>query len=163
VAMIPEFLPVTGRVHHDVYHVLTVDAHSVASVDCLRSLVRGELANEHPIATHLAAEVEHPVPLFLATLLHDFGKGYPDASGSRKNPSVRGAELCDVVLPRLHVSADDAQRIRALVLHHLAMYHVASRRDLDDPAAIEELVKLAPTHDALRDLYLLTIADITTT
>ncbi|HEX3596315.1 MAG TPA: [protein-PII] uridylyltransferase, partial [Polyangiaceae bacterium] len=28
-AMIPEFLPVVGRVHHDVYHVYTVDVHSV--------------------------------------------------------------------------------------------------------------------------------------
>ncbi len=35
VAMIPEFSPVVGRVHHDVYHVYTVDAHSVAAVDKL--------------------------------------------------------------------------------------------------------------------------------
>ena len=35
-AMIPEFSPVIGRVHHDVYHVYTVDVHSVAAVDRLR-------------------------------------------------------------------------------------------------------------------------------
>lgn len=163
VAMIPEFLPVTGRVHHDVYHVLTVDAHSVAAVDCLRALCRGELATEHPIATHLAAEMDHPMPLFVATLLHDFGKGYPDARGSRKDHSLRGAELCDVVLPRLGLSEADARRARALVLHHLGMYHVAARRDLDDPATIAEFAKIAPSRQRLRDLYLLTIADITTT
>src|SRR6185503_4194659 len=43
-ALIPEFSPVVGRVHHDVYHVYTVDAHSIAAVDRLRELCRGELA-----------------------------------------------------------------------------------------------------------------------
>lgn len=162
-AMVPEFLPVTGRVHHDVYHVLTVDAHSVAAVDLLRALVRGELAKEHPIATHLAAEIARPEPLFVATLLHDFGKGFPDASGSRTNHSKRGAELCDAVLPRLGFDAEDTADARALVEHHLAMYHVASRRDLDDPSTAQELAKVLTGRDGLRDLYLLTIADISTT
>src|SRR5262249_21391873 len=107
-AMIPEFQPVTGRVHHDVYHVYTVDVHSVAAVDALRALCRGELAQQRPLASRLAAEIARPKPLFLATLLHDVGKGYPDASGSRKNHSQSGAELCDRILPRLGVSAEDA-------------------------------------------------------
>ena len=42
-AMIPEFKPVVGRVHHDIYHVYTVDAHSIAAVDRMRALCRGEL------------------------------------------------------------------------------------------------------------------------
>src|SRR6185503_14601068 len=122
-AMIPEFQPVTGRVHHDVYHVYTVDVHSVAAVDCLRALCRGELAHEHPVASRLAAEIARPRPLFLATLLHDVGKGYPAASGSRNNHSVVGADLCDAILPRLGVSADEAQEVKSLVLNHLVMYH----------------------------------------
>src|SRR6185436_5067059 len=87
-AMIPEFAPVTGRVHHDVYHMYTVDVHSVAAVDALRALCRGENAHDRPLASRLAAEIARPAPLFLATLLHDVGKGYPDANGSRKNHSV---------------------------------------------------------------------------
>ncbi|HEX7450869.1 MAG TPA: [protein-PII] uridylyltransferase, partial [Polyangiaceae bacterium] len=57
VAMIPEFAPVVGRVHHDVYHVYTVDVHSVAAVDRLRALVRGDLTQETPLACRLAAEI----------------------------------------------------------------------------------------------------------
>ena len=161
--MIPEFSPVTGRVHHDVYHVYTVDVHSVAAVDCLSALARGELAHVHPLASRLAAEIARPKPLFLATLLHDVGKGYPDASGSRKNHSVSGAELCEVILPRLGLPAEDVAEVRALVLQHLAMYHVATRRDLDDAATIEEFCRLVRGREGLRDLYLLTVADITTT
>ncbi len=162
-AMIPEFQPVTGRVHHDVYHVYTVDVHSVAALDCLRALCRGELAQERPLASRLAAEIARPVPLFLATLLHDVGKGYPDSSGSRKHHSNAGAELCDVILPRLGVSPEDVAEARSLVLQHLAMYHTATRRDLDDAAAIEEFAPLVRGREGLRDLYLLTVADITTT
>jgi [protein-PII] uridylyltransferase len=162
-AMIPEFAPVTGRVHHDVYHVYTVDVHSVAALDCLRSLCRGELAQERPLASRLAAEIARPKPLFMATLLHDVGKGYPDSSGSRKNHSQSGAELCDKILPRLGLSPEDAAEARALVASHLAMYHAATRRDLDDPSTVVDFARTVRGREGLRDLFLLTVADITTT
>ncbi len=162
-AMLPEFLPVTGRVHHDVYHVYTVDVHSVAAVDRLRQLARGELAHAFPLATRLAAEIARPQPLFLATLLHDVGKGWPDASGSRKNHSKAGAELCDRILPRLGLTVEDVDEARQLVLDHLLMYHVATRRDLDDGATIEEFCRNVRGREGLRNLYLLTMADLSTT
>ena len=162
-AMVPEFLPVTGRSHHDVYHVYTVDVHSVSAVDRLRRLARGELAQDFPLASRLAAEIASPRPLFLATLLHDIGKGWPDASGSNVNHSQAGAELCDRILPRLRLSVDDAAEVRQLVLDHLLMYQVATRRDLDDPVTIEEFGRRVRGREGLRNLYLLTIADVSTT
>lgn len=162
-AMIPEFMPVTGRVHHDVYHVYTVDVHSVAAVDALRALCRGENVQERPLASRLAAEIARPSTLFLATLLHDVGKGYPDASGSRKNHSITGADLCVTILPRLGIAQDEATEIRALVREHLLMYHVATRRDLDDPSTTKDFCAQVDGREALRNLYLLTVCDITTT
>jgi [protein-PII] uridylyltransferase len=162
-AMVPEFLPVVGRVHHDVYHVYTVDVHSVAAVDRLHDLARGALAHRFPLASRLAAEIARPRPLFLATLLHDVGKGWPDASGSRKRHSQAGAELCERILPRLGLTGDDADEARQLVLDHLIMYHVATRRDLDDPATIQEFCRSLRGREGLRNLYLLTVADVSTT
>jgi len=162
-AMIPEFAPVTGRVHHDVYHVYTVDVHSVAAVDALAALCRGDCVHDRPLASRLAAEMARPLPLFLATLLHDVGKGYPDASGSRKNHSVTGAELCDVILPRFGIGAEDAAEVRSLVRDHLMMYHVATRRDLDDPAVIRDFCSQMRGREGLRNLYLLTVCDLSTT
>ena len=162
-AMVPEFSPVMGRVHHDVYHVFTVDAHSVAALDRLRALARGDLVREHPLASRLAVEIARPRPLFLATLLHDVGKGYPDAGGSRKHHSERGAELCDVVLPRLGFDAEEVVEARELVQQHLTMYHAATRRDLDDAGTLEEMARLVRGREGLRDLYLLTVSDVSTT
>jgi [protein-PII] uridylyltransferase len=55
-ALIPEFIPLVGRVHHDAYHVFTVDMHSIAAVDRLRALARGDLVSSFPLACRLAAE-----------------------------------------------------------------------------------------------------------
>jgi len=162
-AMVPEFLPVTGRVHHDVYHVYTVDVHSVAAVDRLRQIARGELPQEFALASRLAAEIARPEPLFLATLLHDVGKGWPDEQGSLRQHSKVGADLCERILPRLGVSAEDCEEARQLILDHLLMYRVATRRDLDDVATIAEFCRSLRGREGLRNLYLLTVADLSTT
>jgi [protein-PII] uridylyltransferase len=162
-AMVPEFLPVVGRSQHDVYHVYTVDVHSVSAVDRLRRIARGELAQDYPLASRLAAEVGVPRALFLATLLHDIGKGWPDATGSTAHHSQSGADLCDRILPRLRVSVEDAAEVRRLVRDHLVMYQVATRRDLDDPETVEEFCRHLQGRQSLHNLYLLTVADVSTT
>jgi [protein-PII] uridylyltransferase len=157
-AMIPEFAPVVGRVHHDIYHVYTVDVHSVAAVDRLRALVRGDLAKEYPLACRLGAEVTRKEVLFLATLLHDVGK----AIGG-KDHSRRGAEMAAVILSRLGLAPDDADEACKLIRQHLVMYLVAARRDLRDAATVAEFTREVSDREGLRSLYLLTVADISTT
>jgi [protein-PII] uridylyltransferase len=157
-AMIPEFLPVVGRVHHDIYHVYTVDVHSVAAVDRLHTLARGELATEHPLGCRLAAEIARPRMLALATLLHDVGK----AIGGH-NHAQRGAEMARSILERLGLPPEDVDDACHLILKHLALYVVAARRDLGDPSTIEDFAREVRGREGLRDLYLLTVADLSTT
>ncbi len=157
-AMVPEFAPVIGRVHHDIYHVLTVDAHSIAALDCLHALRRGDLVCEFPLASWLAAELARPSVLAFAVLLHDVGK---DIGG--KSHSERGAELAATILARLGMPSEDAADVVHLIRNHLAMYHVATRRDVDDPRTIVDFRPVAQSREGLRELYLLTVADISTT
>jgi [protein-PII] uridylyltransferase len=161
-AMIPEFGPVMGRVHHDVYHVYTVDVHSIAAVDRLRELARGELAHDHPLSSRLAAEITRPKPLFLATLLHDIGKGSAQA-GARRDHAEVGARLCEGILTRLGCAHEDIREACELVRDHLLLYQVATRRDLQDPATIDDLAGRVRGRERLRNLYLLTVADVGTT
>lgn len=158
VAMIPEFAPVVGRVHHDVYHVYTVDVHSVAAVDRLREFCRGELAQEHPLGSRLAAEIARPNVLFFAALLHDIGK---DIGG--RDHDERGARMTGDILLRLGIPEADVREVQHLVLKHLRMYHVATRRDLDDPKTIESFCEEVHGTEGLRELYLLTLCDVSTT
>lgn len=158
VAMVPEFEPVVGRVHHDIYHVYTVDVHSVAAVDQLRALCRGDLAADHPLACRLAAELSRPRVLFFATLLHDIGK---DLGG--KKHAERGAELAKAILERLRFDPGDIAEVQHHIVKHLRMYHVATRRDIDDPRTLEEFCTEVHGVEGLRELYLLTLSDVTTT
>lgn len=157
-AMIPEFLPVVGRVHHDVYHVYTVDVHSVAALDRLKALTRGELAEQLPLACRLAAEVLQPEVLHLATLLHDVGK----ALGGHDHAN-RGAVMGLAIARRLGLKEAQCDQVAHLIRAHLSMYHVATRRDLDDPSTLDEFSRDLRGREDLRELYLLTVADISTT
>ncbi len=158
VAMIPEFAPLVGRVHHDVYHVYTVDVHSIEAVDRLRALCRGDLAGAHPLASRLAAEITRPQVLFLATLLHDIGK---DIGGGAH--SERGAVLACDILARLGLGDAEILQVQHLIRAHLRMYHIATRRDIDDPRTLEEFMREVHGHEGLRELYLLTVCDVSTT
>jgi [protein-PII] uridylyltransferase len=157
-AMIPEFLPVVGRVHHDIYHVYTVDVHSVAAVDRLRALCRGDMAAEEPLACRLAADMARPNVLFFAALLHDIGK---DEGG--QNHSERGATLCPDILVRLGFDDAEIEEVQHLTRKHLRMYHVATRRDIDDPHTIREFCAEVHGQEGLNELFLLTVADVSTT
>ena len=155
---IPEFLPLVGRVHHDVYHVLTVDAHSIKAVDLLRRLARGESSDPHGVVRRLATEMVRPRVVFCAVLLHDVGKAI-----GHKDHAVRGAPIAFEVARRLGLSADDAHEVAHLVRHHLALYHFATRRDIDDPELFEEIARIVHGPEGLRELMLLTYVDVSTT
>ncbi|HKU42622.1 MAG TPA: HD domain-containing protein, partial [Polyangiales bacterium] len=158
VAMIPEFAPVVGRAHHDVYHVFTVDVHSVAAVDHLRALARGELAEEQPLASRLIQELTRYEVLFFAALLHDIGK-----AERGKHHAQRGAAMARVILTRLGLAEPDVDEACRLVREHLSMYLVAMRRDVEDARTVAEFTRQLSGRSGLCALYLLTVADLCTT
>jgi [protein-PII] uridylyltransferase len=94
----------------------------------------------------------------MATLLHDIGKD----TGGRAH-GERGAELCRTILTRLGVQEHDIVEIQHLIRKHLRMYHVASRRDIDDPKTIEDFRGEVHGPEGLKELYLLTLCDVATT
>jgi [protein-PII] uridylyltransferase len=158
VAMIPEFATLVGRVHRDTYHVYTVDVHSVAAVDHLRAMCRGELSSQHPLGSRLASELPRHRVLFLAVLLHDIGKAY-----GGEGHTERGVTMSRAILTRLGIAERDLLDVQHLIQNHLSMYEVATRRDLEDPQTLGEFCATVRERQTLHELYLLTIADVTTT
>lgn len=152
-AIIPELSPCTGRVQHDLYHVYTVDQHQLYAVAMLKRLALGQLATEHPEATAALAEVTRPLPLYLATLVHDIGK--PLGKGHAQS----GARLAHTIARRLGMSAEDADTAAFLVLSHLTMAHISQRRDLSDPDVIRRFADRVGSRERLAMLYVLTCCD----
>jgi [protein-PII] uridylyltransferase len=153
-ALIPEWEAIMGRVQHDVYHVYTVDQHSLYTVALLKAVARREHLRTYPWPTEEMRLHPRPLPLFLTALIHDIGKG-----GGR-NHSVKGAVMAIAIAERLGLGADDVRRIEFLVLQHLTMAHTSQRRDLDDPELIAHFASLCGDEETLRELFLLTFADL---
>ena len=152
--VLPEFARVTARRQIDVYHVYTVDVHSLFAVRRLFALRCGDV--KEPGVSELMAAQKRPLALFLGTLFHDIGKG------SGKDHSARGAEIAAGACVRIGVDPADAADIEWLVLKHLRMAMIAQRRDLSDPELIHAFAAEVGTIDRLDKLYLLTYADIAT-
>ena len=154
-AMVPEFGPLVGRVYHDVFHVYTADVHAVKALEHLQALTRGD-SRVHSLAARLAAEAPRRLPLFLAVLLHSLGR----VRG--RDQEEEGARMAESVAIRLGLSAADAEHVGWLVRNQRALYRWATQRDIHDPQGLVEVIRLVETPERLRDLFLCTVAIVST-
>jgi [protein-PII] uridylyltransferase len=152
--VLPEFARITARRQIDVYHVYTVDVHTLFAVRRLLALRCGDVKEEG--IGELMQGMKRPLALYLGALFHDIGKG------GGKDHSARGAEIAAEACVRMGVDPADAADIEWLVLKHLRMSAIAQRRDLSDPDLIHAFAEEVGTIDRLEKLYLLTYADIAT-
>ena len=153
-ALLPEIARLRARAQHSLYHVYTVDTHTVFALVRLLRLRAGVLAEEEPELTRVGRAQERPLVLMLGLLFHDLGKGLgPDHS-------ARGVELVQGYAQRIGLDPTDADDIAWLVAAHLKMSHISQRRDLEDHHLIEDFAREVQTVERLEMLYLLTYADM---
>ncbi|MBI2370359.1 MAG: HD domain-containing protein, partial [Deltaproteobacteria bacterium] len=74
-AYLPEFGSLYCQVQYEMYHVYTVDQHSIQAVEEIERLRDGRAGEQDPQLPALMAEVPAPEVLYLGALLHDIGKG----------------------------------------------------------------------------------------
>ncbi len=151
---LPEWEHIVYRWQHILYHTYTVDVHSIFLVEELRRLWQGDYQEAQPELTEMMQAVEDRPVLFLGCLLHDIGKGLGG------DHSELGAERARRCVERMGLDRERVDRIVFLVRFHLQMSHLAQSRDLSDPKLIVEFARLVENRTQLRDLYLMTFADI---
>ena len=153
-AFIPEFGRLLCMALHDLYHIYTVDQHSLRLVMELELLRAGAFRESLPLLTQLAREVEAIEILYLALLFHDIGKGYGGGH------SEIGSEMARNIARRMQINIDDSTQLEFLVRHHLLMAHTAFRRDLEDEKTVIDFAQVMGNVSNLKMLYLLTYADM---
>jgi [protein-PII] uridylyltransferase len=153
-ALFPEIARLRARAQHSLYHVYTVDTHTVFALMRVMRLRSGALADEEPQLTRVARAQQRPLVLMLGLLFHDLGKGLG------ADHSARGAELVRAYAQRIGLDPADARDVEWLVLAHLRMSHLSQRRDLEDAALIEAFAREVETPERLEMLYLLTYVDM---
>jgi [protein-PII] uridylyltransferase len=151
---LPPFGRIVGQMQHDLFHVYTVDEHTLMVIRNLRRFTEVQHAHEHPLATELMADFERPEVLYLAGLFHDIAKGR--GGDHSRLGAVDARRFC-----RDHgLAPEDVELVAWLVENHLAMSATAQKQDISDPAVRESFAGRVGSARRLVALYLLTVADI---
>ncbi|MFM9829631.1 MAG: [protein-PII] uridylyltransferase [Sphingomonas sp.] len=151
---VPDFGRVVAQMQFDMYHHYTVDEHSIRAIGLLSRIERGELGEDHPLATNILAHISLRRVLYVAVLLHDIAKG---RGGDH---SVLGADVAVRLCPRLGLSAAETETVAWLVRYHLLMSATAFKRDLSDFKTIIDFAEHVQSPERLRLLLALTVVDI---
>ena len=151
---LPDWARIVAQMQYDMYHVYTVDEHTMRAVGILHKIASGGLIDQYPLASQVAEQISSKRALFVAMLLHDIAKG------RNGDHSVLGEKVALKLCPRLGLSDEETETVAWLIRWHLAMSETALKRDLDDPKALEDFVGLVQSIERLRLLLVLTTADI---
>ena len=153
-ALLPTFRRVVGRMQYDLFHVYTVDEHTLRVLRNVARYADPAARADLPIATAIWSTLEKPELLLLAALFHDIAKG---RGGDH---SVLGEEEARTFSAKLGLRDADVDLIAWLVRWHLVMSVTAQRQDITDPDVVHRFAVQVEDVERLDHLYLLTIADI---
>ncbi|MCP4702468.1 MAG: [protein-PII] uridylyltransferase [Gammaproteobacteria bacterium] len=153
-AYIPAFDKIVGQMQYDLFHVYTVDQHTLFVIRNLRRFALIEYSNEFPLCSEIMQRLPKPELLYLAGLFHDIAKG-------RGGDHSKLGEIDTMRFCLAHGLNDwDARFTAWLVRNHLSMSLTAQRRDISNPDVINAFARRVMDTQHLDYLYLLTVADI---
>ncbi|QJD60973.1 [protein-PII] uridylyltransferase [Pseudomonas sp. gcc21] len=154
---LPEFGKIVGQMQHDLFHIYTVDAHTLNLIKHLRKLGYADYQEKYPLAWRIFNRLPKPDLLYMAGLYHDIAKG---RGGDH---SELGAVDAEIFCKRHKLPAWDTHLVSWLVGNHLLMSTTAQRKDISDPQIIHDFALRVGNQVRLDYLYVLTIADINAT
>ena len=151
---IPSFGRIVGRMQYDLFHVYTVDEHTLFVVSILRRFALERFDHEYPHCSRVMQALEKAEIAYLSGLFHDIAKG---RGGDH---SELGAVDAEAFCLEHGMSRYEARTVAWLVLHHLALSTTAQKRDIGDPDVVNEFAALVGDQTHLDYLYVLTVADV---
>ncbi len=156
-AYLPSFENIVARMQYDLFHIYTVDEHTLFVIRNLRRFALAKHNNELPFCNDIFLLIQKPHILYIAGLFHDIAKG------KKGSHSELGAVIAHQFCLDHKISEHDTKLICWLVRNHLEMSTTAQRKDISDPDVIHEFSTKVGKTEYLNYLYLLTVADIRAT
>ncbi len=132
---LPEFGRVTGQMQYDLFHIYTVDAHTLQVLRNMRRMILKKSTTTYPLATKLIQNIPKIEILYIAGLYHDIGKGR-GSDHSNLGKSIAG-KFCS----KHKFKQEDKEIVEWLVVNHLLMSVKSQKEDLSDPNVISQLQK----------------------
>ena len=156
-AYLPSFDNIVARMQYDLFHIYTVDEHTMFVIRNLRRFALTKHNNELPFCNDIFLLIPKPHILYIAGLFHDIAKG------KKGDHSELGQVIAQQFCLDHDISEHDTKLICWLVRNHLVMSTTAQRKDISDPDVIHEFSAKVAKVEYLNYLYLLTVADIRAT
>ncbi|OAI16128.1 bifunctional uridylyltransferase/uridylyl-removing protein [Methylomonas lenta] len=156
-AYLPDFANIVARMQYDLFHIYTVDEHTLFVIRNLRRFALNRHSQELPFCNNIFLLTPKPDVLYIAALFHDIAKG---RGGDH---SSLGEKIALNFCKQHDLSRQDSKLIAWLVRNHLLMSMTAQRRDISDPDIIHDFASHVGSIQYLNYLYLLTVADIRAT
>ncbi len=154
---IPAFGKIVGRMQYDLFHIYTVDQHTLFVIRNLRRFAYGKYRSHFPHGQAVFQRIPRPAIVYLAAFFHDIAKG---RGGDHSELGAGDAkQFCQLAA----LEDKPTSQVVWLVENHLLMSITAQRHDLNDELVIKKFTTKVGCRERLDALYLLTMADIAAT
>ncbi|MFN3714579.1 MAG: [protein-PII] uridylyltransferase [Alcanivoracaceae bacterium] len=154
---LPEFGRIIGMMQYDLFHIYTVDFHTLTVIKHMRRMRYDSAREQLPLAHEVFYRLPKPELLYISGLYHDIAKG---RGGDH---SSLGADDAIAFCQRHGLTSWDTKLVAWLVQNHLLMSVTAQRKDISDPDVVHEFARKVGDLVHLDYLYTLTVADINAT
>jgi [protein-PII] uridylyltransferase len=154
---LPEFGRIIGMMQYDLFHIYTVDFHTLTVIKHMRRMRYDSAREQLPLAHEVFYRLPKPELLYISGLYHDIAKG---RGGDH---SSLGADDAIAFCQRHGLTNWDTKLVAWLVQNHLLMSVTAQRKDISDPEVVHEFARKVGDLVHLDYLYTLTVADINAT
>ena len=154
---IPAFGQIMGLMQYDLFHIYTVDAHTLLLLRNLSRFKEPEFAKDYPVVSSVYQRLQRRDLVLLAALFHDIAKG---RGGDHSELGAADAiEFC-----RAHgLTERECNLVAWLIQNHLLMSITAQKKDISDPDVVKTFAEKLGDMEHLDHLYTLTVADINAT
>ena len=154
---IPAFGQITGLMQYDLFHIYTVDAHTLLLLRNLSRFKEPEFAKAFPVVSSVFQRMMRQDIVYMAAIFHDIAKGR--GGDHSELGAVDAIEFC-----RTHGFTErECKLVAWLINHHLLMSLTAQKKDISDPDEVKEFAEKVGDMEHLDYLYTLTVADINAT
>ncbi|RFS29250.1 [protein-PII] uridylyltransferase [Acinetobacter sp. SWAC5] len=154
---IPAFGQIMGLMQYDLFHIYTVDAHTLLLIRNLNRFKEPEFAKDFPVVSSVFQRLARRDIVYLAAIFHDIAKG---RGGDH---SELGASDAIAFCLAHGFTEREANLVAWLVKNHLQMSVTAQKKDISDPDVVKTFAETMGDMEHLDYLYALTVADINAT
>lgn len=154
---LPTYARIVGQMQFDLFHIYTVDEHTLFVMNNIDSFSKEESKEQFPLCHEVMSQIPQRELLLLGGLFHDIGKG--QGGDHSEIGAVEARKFC-----KSHgLNKKETDLVVWLVADHLIMSMTAQRKDITDPEVIHQFASRVGSVECLNYIYLLTVADICAT